>query len=98
MATGDQAACTVGGAESPTARGQQPNTSYFAFTATPKGSTLEQLYKLEAHVEKELPKGKAQTRIAAYARFHAYAKDQKARSTSTTTSASRAPTSAAGGR
>ncbi len=102
------------------ARGQQPNISYFAFTATPKGRTLElfgtptgdgdapyapfhvysmrqaieegfildvlrnyttyeQLYKLEAQAEKELPKGKAQSRIAAYARFHAYAKDQKAR-------------------
>jgi type I restriction enzyme R subunit len=102
------------------ARGQQPNISYFAFTATPKGRTLElfgtqtgdpespyapfhvysmrqaieegfildvlrnyttyqQLYKLEAQAEKEVPKGKAQSKIAAYARFHPYAKDQKAR-------------------
>ncbi len=42
-------------------------------------TTYEQLYKLETQAEKELPKGKAQSRIAAYARFHAYAKDQKAR-------------------
>jgi type I restriction enzyme R subunit len=102
------------------ARGQQPNISYFAFTATPKGRTLElfgtktgdadapyapfhvysmrqaieegfildvlrnyttydQLYKLEAQAEQELPKGKAQSKIAAFARFHAYAKDQKAK-------------------
>jgi type I restriction enzyme R subunit len=103
------------------ARGQQPNISYFAFTATPKGRTLElfgtrqpghpdgefaafhtysmrqaieegfildvlrnyttysQLYKLEAQAEKELPKGKAQAKIAAFAKFHPYAKDQKAR-------------------
>jgi hypothetical protein len=27
-------------------------------------TTYQQLYKLEAHAEKELPKGKAQTRIA----------------------------------
>jgi len=102
------------------ARGQQPNISYFAFTATPKGRTLElfgtktgnadapyapfhvysmrqaieegfildvlrnytsyeQLYKLEAQAEKELPKGKAQSKIAAFARFHPFAKDQKAK-------------------
>jgi type I restriction enzyme R subunit len=102
------------------ARGPQPNISYFAFTATPKGRTLElfgtktgkadapyapfhvysmrqaieerfildvlrnyttydQLYKLEAQAEKELPKGKAQSKIAAFARFHAFAKDQKAK-------------------
>ena len=102
------------------ARGQQPNISYFAFTATPKGRTLElfgvttgdpgepfrpfhvysmrqaieegfildvlrnyttyeQLYKLEATAEKELPKGQARSKIAAFAKFHAHAKDQKAR-------------------
>lgn len=104
------------------ARGQQPNISYFAFTATPKGKTLElfgnptgtgdearfapfhvysmkqaieegfilnplrnyttydQLFKLESSAaEKELPKGKAASKIAAYAKFHPYAKDQKAR-------------------
>ncbi|WP_217913853.1 type I restriction endonuclease subunit R [Miltoncostaea marina] len=101
------------------ARGKQPNISYFAFTATPKGRTLElfgtkiegadryapfhiysmrqaieegfvldvlrnytsydQLYRLEAQAEKELPKGKARSRIAAFARFHPYAKSQKAR-------------------
>jgi type I restriction enzyme R subunit len=102
------------------ARGQQPNISYFAFTATPKGRTLElfgvttgvadapyspfhvysmrqaieegfildvlrnyttydQLYKLEAQAEREMPKGKAQSKIAAFARFHPYAKDQKAK-------------------
>jgi type I restriction enzyme R subunit len=101
------------------ARGQQPNISYFAFTATPKGRTLElfgtatetdgryapfhvysmrqaieegfildvlrnyttydQLYRLESQAEKELPKGKAQSKIAAYAKFHPYAKDQKAK-------------------
>jgi len=102
------------------ARGPQPNISYFAFTATPKGRTLElfgtqtgnpdspyepfhvysmrqaieegfildvlrnyttyeQLYRLEAQAEKELPKGKAQSKIAAFARFHPYAKDQKAK-------------------
>ncbi|MFN8133127.1 MAG: type I restriction endonuclease [Solirubrobacteraceae bacterium] len=101
-------------------RGKQGNLSFFAFTATPKGKTLElfgfkdpatgqyrpfhtysmrqaieegyildvlrnyttyeQLYRLEnqAREEIEVPKGKGQSRLAAYAQFHPYAKDQKA--------------------
>lgn len=103
------------------ARGSQPNVSYFAFTATPKGRTLElfgrragrgegagfepfhtyamrqaieegfildvlrnyttydQLYRLEAAGDDELPVGKAAARIAAFARFHPYVKHQKAK-------------------
>ena len=102
------------------ARGRQPNLSFFAFTATPKGKTLElfgdhdpadgslaafhtysmrqaieedfivdvlrqyttyeQLFRLEteAHETIEVPKGKASTRLAQFARFHPYVKAQKA--------------------
>lgn len=100
------------------ARGHQPNLSFFAFTATPKGKTLElfgtpgpdgkptafhtysmrqaieegyildvlanyttyeQLFHLETEAgELEVPKGKARAKIAKYAKFHPYAKAQKA--------------------
>jgi type I restriction enzyme R subunit len=100
------------------ARGHQPNLSFFAFTATPKGKTLElfgrpgpdgkptafhtysmrqaieegyildvlasyttyeQLFHLETEAgELEVPKGRAQSKIAKYAKFHPYAKAQKA--------------------
>ncbi|MBA3421108.1 MAG: type I restriction endonuclease subunit R [Thermoleophilaceae bacterium] len=102
------------------ARGRQPNLSFFAFTATPKGKTLElfgdrdpvdgslaafhtysmrqaieedfivdvlrnyttydQLFRLETEAREtfEVPKGKASTRLAQFARFHPYVKAQKA--------------------
>ena len=102
------------------ARGRQPNLSFFAFTATPKGRTLElfgdrdpadgslaafhtysmrqaieedfivdvlrnyttyqQLFRLETEAREtiEVPKGKASTRLAQFARFHPYVKAQKA--------------------
>jgi type I restriction enzyme R subunit len=102
-------------------RGEQPNISFFAFTATPKARTLElfrhrsakgsmarpfhtysmrqaveegfivdvlrnyttydQLYRLESETDEKLdvPKGKARARLTAFARFHPYAKDQKAK-------------------
>jgi len=43
-------------------------------------TTYDQLYRLEAKAgELEVPKGKAQARLAAYAKFHPHAKDQKAK-------------------